>query len=118
MAGSLPNEVSTLFALQRLELFANVINGTLPLGLSNITQLVLLDLEQNLLMGPAFPTSIFGLTSLVAYRVSNNALTGTIAPQVSALQILEQLWASQNLMTGSIPPQIAAASKMQSLFLY
>lgn len=90
LAGTLPDEIQTLEKLQRLDIYANAVSGLIPSGLSRMSDLVLLDLEENLMTGAAFPEIVFDLTSLIAYRISNNFFTGTISSQIGDMQNLER----------------------------
>ena len=118
LIGTIPDEVSVLFTLERLDVFANAIFGTIPQGISNLTELILLDLEENLLTGPATPTSLFDLSALIAYRVSDNSLTGSISTRIGTLTNLEQLWMAENPLMERIPSQIASLTQLESMFLY
>ena len=55
-----------------------------------MSDLILLDLEENLMTGSAFPETVFDLTSLIAYRISNNFFTGSITSQIGEMQDLER----------------------------
>jgi hypothetical protein len=114
----MPNEVLTLDKLERLDFYTNSITGTLPEGIAGLTNLVLFDLEQNLLTGSAFPDALFDMRALVAYRISDNFVSGTIAREISTMQNLQQLWAATNVLSGTIPTQIASPPSLQSIFLY
>jgi hypothetical protein len=85
LIGSMPDEVSARFALKRFDVFAHAMFGTIPQGISNLVQLVLLDLEEKLLTGPAAPTSLFDLSALLACRASDNSLTGLISTRIGTL---------------------------------
>ena len=89
----------------------------MPNSLSTLTDLVLLDLEENRITGLAFTDNILGLESLVSYRISNNFLSGSIPSEISELGELCQLWAAGNLLTGKIPKEIATSRKLESLLL-
>jgi hypothetical protein len=56
---------------------ANQFNGTLPTELGSLTDLSLLNLEQNGLFGP-LPTDLARIVLLQSLRLSDNARTGTI----------------------------------------
>jgi len=104
--GKVPNEISTLFMLEKLDLSANSIRDTIPDGLSLLTRLEVLDLQKNLLEGPAFPNSITGLSTLESYRVNSNSLSGTVPSEIGNLQSLEELWAADNEVTGTLPTEL------------
>jgi hypothetical protein len=69
LAGSLPNELRALTALQTLDMYNNSLAGTIPTIVNEFTDLRILDVEQNQLSGPAF-VDVSSLTDLQSYRVS------------------------------------------------
>jgi hypothetical protein len=110
LQGTPPNELGAIESLEVLSAFSNNLTGTLPAVL-NWPNLKFIDVENNQLTGPAFPTTLALLTALEVYRVSNNLLTGALAtapfPQ---LRQLRELWIAANAIAGSIPATISSAS--------
>ena len=104
--------------LEQLDLFANALTGTIPSGIANLSNLILIDVQENLLTGLAFPSSLFALGVLRGYRVNGNTLVGSIPTQVAGLQSLEQLWAADNDLTGSLPSELGSLPNLESLFLF
>ena len=117
MVGSMPNEILTLEKAERIDFYTNAITGTLPGGIASLTDLILFDLERNLLTGLGFPAELFEMRSLVAYRISENFVSGTIAREISTLQDLQQMWAGTNQLSGTIPTQLSVPPDLQSIFL-
>ena len=117
LKGLIPNEVSVLFTLENFNLFANSITGILPRGLAGLESLISLDFQQNLLIGPAIPTSVTRLSTLVSYRVSNNQLGETIPTEISRLRNLKELWAGENNISGSIPSNIGDLRNLKTVFI-
>eukprot|EP00978_Attheya_sp_CCMP212_P004173 scaffold9046_cov60-Attheya_sp.AAC.5 len=116
--GEVPNEISTLFMLEKLDLFANLIEGTIPDGLSLLARLEVLDLQENLLVGPAFPNSITDLLRLESYRVNSNSLSGPVPSGIGNLQNLEELWAADNEVTGTLPTELGNLTALKTILLY
>jgi Leucine-rich repeat (LRR) protein len=102
--------------VQALDLFANSITGPIP-DVSNITRLMLIDLQENLLTGQAFPDFLFGLSELEGYRISGNALTGEIPTEIGNFRMLQQLWAASCDIEGTIPTEVGRLFNLESLFL-
>lgn len=116
LSGMIPDEISVLSTLQKLDLFFNSITGTLPGGLADLESLTALDLQQNLLVGRAFPISVTSLSQLVSYRISNNQLSGEIPTQISSLRNLKELWAGDNKILGSIPSEIGDLRDLKTIY--
>ena len=104
--------------LEKLDFFANALTGTIPDSLEKLRGLIFIDLQENLLTGPAFPSSLLRLGDLHGYRVNGNALTGSIPTQVVALQNLEQLWMADNEIAGTFPSELGSLRNLKSLFLF
>mmetsp|Transcript_25085 Transcript_25085/g.59207 ORF Transcript_25085/g.59207 Transcript_25085/m.59207 type:complete len:670 (+) Transcript_25085:79-2088(+) len=115
--GMIPDEISVLSTLQKLDLFSNSVIGTLPDGLSGLSNLATLDLQKNFLTGAAFPSSIIGLHELKSYRISSNQLAGTLPHQMNSLRKLSELWAGNNLLSGSIPSQIGNLRDLKTIYI-
>lgn len=118
LKGTIPEEVSTLSDMLRIDFFGNELTSSLPKGLGNVTKLELLDLEENMLTGSIFTAEVLSLTSLVGLRGSFNNFTGSIPPEIRGLTNLEQLWLAENKLGGSLPIELGLLTKMESLFLY
>eukprot|EP00531_Pseudo-nitzschia_arenysensis_P002038 CAMPEP_0116143342 /NCGR_PEP_ID=MMETSP0329-20121206/15399_1 /TAXON_ID=697910 /ORGANISM="Pseudo-nitzschia arenysensis, Strain B593" /LENGTH=537 /DNA_ID=CAMNT_0003638655 /DNA_START=76 /DNA_END=1690 /DNA_ORIENTATION=- len=116
LIGTLPNELSIAFGLQEIDLFFNSVNGTLPL-FEGLVNLETLNLQQNLLTGPAFPSSVTLLPRLSTYRVSDNKLSGRFEVHIGELRTLEELWAGNNEITGTIPSDIGNLRNLKKIYL-
>ncbi|KAI7744396.1 hypothetical protein M8C21_014296 [Ambrosia artemisiifolia] len=77
-------------------------SGTLSPLVSQLTQLITLDLSDNKLSGP-IPTSLFSLPNLITLDLRNNLFSGTIPPVISNLKSIETLDISHNSISGSLP---------------
>jgi hypothetical protein len=119
LAGTLPNEISTLSSLTSMEFYDNQLSGSIPDGLGNITTLELLDMEMNLFTGVAFSEPILSLSSLRQLFLSSNTLTGSMPEQLfSRLPLLTDLWAANNRLVGTIPESIGLLNNISTMILY
>ncbi|XP_010558914.1 PREDICTED: probable LRR receptor-like serine/threonine-protein kinase At4g37250 [Tarenaya hassleriana] len=102
LSGSIPSDLGTLPALQRLDLSNNSINGSLPVALFNASELRFLDLSNNLISGD-FPASFGGLHNLQVLNLSDNALSGMLPESVASLGHLTVVSLRNNYFSGEIP---------------
>ncbi|KXG19491.1 putative leucine-rich repeat receptor-like serine/threonine-protein kinase At2g24130 [Sorghum bicolor] len=92
--------------LQELELAGNDLGGRLPPFAGELPRgLRQLHLEDNAISG-SIPPNISGLVNLTYLNLSNNLLNGSIPPEMSHMRLLERLYLSNNLLSGEIPKSI------------
>jgi len=116
LSGTIPEELFALYQLERLNLFANSLLGSIP-NLSTLYNLQEIDLQNNLLTGDAIPRTL--PASLTSYKVSGNELSGTIAgTTIEKWTKLETLWAGNNQISGTIPTHFGKMYRLKSLYLY
>ncbi|PWA76523.1 Leucine-rich repeat-containing protein [Artemisia annua] len=103
ISGQIPNAVGDLPFLQTL-IFRKLTNlrGTIPLAISKLTHLTLLDLSWTNLTGPV-PSFLSKLKNLEYLDLSFNDLTGSIPPELASLTKLEDIHLDRNKLTGVIP---------------
>lgn len=92
------------------------LNGPLPLGLGNLTQLQALSLRKNALDGP-IPTDLVNLVSLQNLYLQGNSFSGPIPDFIFSLQSLERLHLSQNNFSGEISPGFSKLKNLVALHL-
>lgn len=109
--GQLP-ELAPLSQLRRLLLFSNQIGGPIP-SLEGLDRLEVLILGSNDLSGPI--PNLSDLTSVEAILLDQNELTGPI-PELSTLTSLRQLILNDNRLTGSIP-DLSQLTRLEELGL-
>jgi Leucine-rich repeat (LRR) protein len=118
LVGSIPNEISTLPELDRLELAVNGLVSSIPSTIANLTKLVVLDLEANNLTGNPFGNGLLDLPILKQVFLSSNSFTGSIPSDIGSLTLLEEFWIAGNELMGSIPTGIGSLTELKSVFLY
>ncbi|KAL6282473.1 hypothetical protein ACE6H2_013402 [Prunus campanulata] len=89
-------------SLQNLYLFNCNMRGNIPIGIGNLSSLVMLDLGGNQLSG-SIPTSLRRLGNLQGLFLDDNKLRGYIPYQLCQLDNLAFLHLSSNQLYGSIP---------------
>jgi len=81
------------------------LGGTIPNVLSQLRNLTRLDLSNNRLSG-SIPSSISALTSLKELSLNDNELIGTIPVEIGLMQNLQTLLLDRNLLNGKISHKI------------
>ncbi|TXG54029.1 hypothetical protein EZV62_019285 [Acer yangbiense] len=104
--GHIPSSFGHLSnCLTRLDLSNNNINGTIPQELTQLTQLLYLNLSSNLLSGK-IPFTIGGLFNLETLDLSNNNIGGLIPTELRNCSNLNTLALNNNIINGTIPSQL------------
>ena len=116
LTGSIPAELGNLTSLSSLSLSQNQVSGSIPVELGNLTQLQNLSLWENQLTGN-IPVELGNLTQLEYVPLCGNQLTGTIPTELGNLTQLTGLCLSDNQLSGSIPTQLGNLTQMNSLRL-
>ena len=99
LTGTLPASLSSLTALQRLDVSHNSLTGPMP-NLSPLTELRSVFVDNNQLTGTI--PSLSGLTNLRFFDAEFNQFAGAL-PVLDGLAALEYFSARSNRLTGSIP---------------
>jgi hypothetical protein len=100
-----------------IDLFDNLLSGSIPAALEDLSNLQYLILSSNQLSG-GIPPELGNLSTLLELRLYDNDLTGSIPPELGNLVNLEILWIDGNDLTGSIPPELGGLANLESLFLF
>ncbi|XP_048547015.1 putative leucine-rich repeat receptor-like serine/threonine-protein kinase At2g24130 [Triticum urartu] len=100
------HSLSNCTRLQELELAGNGLGGRLPSFIGELSRSFRqIHLEDNAISG-SIPPNISGLVNLTYLNLSNNLINGSIPPDLSRMRRLEQLYLSNNLLSGEIPQSI------------
>jgi Leucine-rich repeat (LRR) protein len=102
--------------IQVIDLSENLLTGSIPKILGELSNLQELQLSVNHLSG-IIPPEISNCTSLTQLEVDNNALSGEIPHLIGNLRSLNLFFAWQNKLTGRIPDSLSDCQELQSLDL-
>jgi hypothetical protein len=89
--------------LEELGLKSTNRNGGIPAFLGSMTELILLDLDDNQLFGP-LPPELGQLVNLQFLLLNRNQLTGYIPAEFSGLTSLRLAFLDRNSLVGSVAP--------------
>lgn len=121
LSGSIPTTISydTMPYLVILQLYSNKMTSTVPSGLCSLTQLVVLNLQQNSLQGSLPINCLDTLISLQIFNVASNSLTGNVPwpSSTSTSSSLVYYNAESNSFVGSLPTELSMYSSLQSLII-
>jgi hypothetical protein len=116
LSGSIPAELSNLTNLINLNLSYNSLSGSIPAELGNLTNLTSFHFEWNSLSG-SIPAELGNLTNLAALTLSTNSLSGSIPAELGNLTNLTRLTLSNNSLSGSIPAELGNLTNLTRLTL-
>ncbi|CAK9133867.1 unnamed protein product [Ilex paraguariensis] len=109
--GSIPYEIGNLTNLTNLGLEGNFLTGRVPDAMGKLQHLGKLYLNANNLSGP-IPSSLGNLTSLNMLFIDDNRLEGSIPSSLGKCHKLEILVLSSNNLSGTIPKEVMAISSL------
>ena len=100
--GRIPQGLSNLSNLRTLNFSGNDLSGEIPPELGNLSNLNLLDLSDNGLSGE-IPPELGNLSKLRSLSLANNELSGEMPSELGDLPYLRSLSLSGNPLKGEIP---------------
>ncbi|XP_039170141.1 MDIS1-interacting receptor like kinase 2-like [Eucalyptus grandis] len=115
--GSIPPSIGNLSKLTNLDLSFNDLSGNIPTQLGSLRSLEFLSLWKNNLNG-SIPSSIGNISSLSKMVISTNPLVGPIPKEIGMLGSLYLLNLANNYLNGSIPTTLGNLSSLIFLFLF
>lgn len=116
LEGTIPEVMIDCTKLTDIQLNENYFYGTIPNALGTLSSLSVLQLFTNNLNG-TIPASLGNLNKLDRLRLERNLITGTIPNSLTELTNLDLLHLSINYLTGTIPSGINALTRLSRLLL-
>ncbi|XP_057799488.1 receptor kinase-like protein Xa21 [Salvia miltiorrhiza] len=114
--GSIPVEIGNLSNMMTLDLSRNELSGNIPLTISHLHQLQGLYLFDNML-GGSIPHAICDLFSLDTLFMSQNQFSGPIPKCLGNVSSLRNLNLDSNILNSSIPSSLWGLKDLNSLDL-
>ncbi|XP_042514000.1 leucine-rich repeat receptor-like serine/threonine-protein kinase BAM3 [Macadamia integrifolia] len=111
LSGSLPSSISNLSCLQILLLSGNHFSYSIPPSIGELHQVLKLDLSRNSL-SDEIPPEIGNCSQLTYLDLSQNNLSGIIPPEISNVRILNYLNLSRNHLNQTIPKSIGTMKSL------
>ncbi|KAE8687761.1 MRNA splicing factor isoform 1 [Hibiscus syriacus] len=90
------------FVLKGIDVSSNKLTGRIPIQMTRLREIVVLNMSNNLLTGQ-IPSSLANLTNLEALDLSHNNLFGVLPPDLTDLEFLEIIYVPFNNLSGMIP---------------
>ncbi|GLJ28629.1 hypothetical protein SUGI_0564200 [Cryptomeria japonica] len=116
ISGSIPQQITNLTNLTYLNLGNNLFSGNIPSGIKRFRELQQLSLRGNKLEG-SIPSEIGQMQHLGALSLSYNYLSGNIPDSLCSSQQLKRLYLSHNNLSESIPVSLERCQKLELLDL-
>ena len=116
LAGDMPSDISNLANLVTLDVSGNSLTGEIPPALGSLSDLETLELVANSFTGSA-PAELARLSKLRTLSLGFNDLTGEIPPEFGEFANLTSLYLSVNDLSGEIPSELGSLTNLLSLSL-
>ncbi|PRQ55525.1 putative protein kinase RLK-Pelle-LRR-XII-1 family [Rosa chinensis] len=115
--GTFPTSIFNLSTnLKTLVIGGNYLHGSIPTGLGNLVNLLVLSLEENNFIG-SIPADIGKVLRLGLAFFYSNKLSGSIPSSLGNLTMLNSLYLDENNLNGSIPSSLGECHGLQDLDL-
>jgi Leucine-rich repeat (LRR) protein len=117
LTGSIPMELTNLSNLKKLYLDSNQIGGSIPPELGDLSTLEMLFLGFNDNMSGSIPSELGKLTNLKELYLSSLNLSGNIPPELGDLSNLTNLELRSNNLSGNIPSELGKLTNVTNFEL-
>ncbi|KAK6916258.1 Leucine-rich repeat [Dillenia turbinata] len=114
--GKIPEGIGNLTNLQNLELSDNLLSGEIPASITKLTKLWQLELYNNSFTGK-IPAGFGNLTGLINFDASTNFLLGDLS-ELKSLTRIVSLQLFENQLAGPIPEEFGEFKFLEELSLY
>lgn len=109
--GTIPIGLTKLTELTDIYLFECGISGSLPQDIGNLRKLTRLALQTNDLSG-SLPSSLYDLTSLESMYLSENSFSGSLSSAIGNLVSVKEFHLESNRFTGVIPSDVVRMTSL------
>ncbi|GLJ28662.1 hypothetical protein SUGI_0564860 [Cryptomeria japonica] len=116
ISGSIPQQIVNLTSLTYLHLGNNLFSGNIPSGINRFRELEFMHLGGNKLEG-SIPSEIGQMQHLGYLNLSHNQLSGKISDSLCSSQQLRRLFLHHNNLSGKIPVSLEGCQKLELLDL-
>eukprot|EP00656_Telonema_subtile_P034594 TRINITY_DN38660_c0_g1_i1.p1 TRINITY_DN38660_c0_g1~~TRINITY_DN38660_c0_g1_i1.p1 ORF type:complete len:731 (+),score=135.56 TRINITY_DN38660_c0_g1_i1:262-2454(+) len=116
LTGTLPLELTQLTQLAQTALYFNQLSGTVPSELGKLP-LAGIGLSANRISGTV-PAELGSLSSLASLGMYSNRLSGTLPAQMGSMSSLAVIDLAHNHLTGWLPSEVKSLTSMAFIFLY
>ncbi|KAH0895282.1 hypothetical protein HID58_057711 [Brassica napus] len=116
VVGPIPPQLWTLHYLTNLNLGQNVLTGSLPPAIGNLTRMQYMTFGINALSGPV-PKEIGLLKDLRSLSISSNNFSGSIPPEIGSCTKLQKMYIGSSGLTGVIPLSFANLVQLEDAWI-
>ncbi|KAF9313016.1 hypothetical protein BG003_005680 [Podila horticola] len=110
LVGPVPDVLSELVNLIILDLSNNELEGQIPESYSNLSKLERFDIGSNKITGP-FPVAVTKMINIQELVLKNNYFTGHLPPELLRLKQLTELSIANNEFDGLLPQSLFSSLK-------
>lgn len=115
IVGEIPKELFMLTELMDLNLGQNVLHGSIPAEIGQLSKMQYLSLGINNLTGPV-PHELGNLSDLISLSFSSNNLRGSLPPELGNITSLEELYIDSSGVSGLIPQDLSKLKSLKQLW--
>jgi Leucine-rich repeat (LRR) protein len=117
--GSIPRNIDRAAdTLQTLKVNRNLITGSIPVEITTLSALQVLNVSENSLLVGSLPANIGDMSALILLYVFETGVTGSIPHSVGQLTKLTDFFAYSNRLTGSLPQSVTQLNRVTTIALY
>ncbi|KAL2348765.1 hypothetical protein Fmac_002765 [Flemingia macrophylla] len=103
LEGDVPHEICHLKNLVEIYMPGNKLIGTFPFCLYNMSSLIMISAAANQFNGSLPPNMFHTLSSLKAFLIGDNQISGTIPSSITNASLLSTIEITENYFVGQVP---------------